>query len=152
MHYGSHAATHVCVRVFIRWASVGVVAQDARHTPQELTVYVGLNLQLAIFGETSCNNRQEGRTRQESGGCDRGCSASAAHRCQLQLCADLLAAVSVARRCCGQAESGSTLLGVAHPTGGGGLARHLAALVVVPGRAIALHTSRRSRSQSSPPR
>ena len=67
----------------------------------------------------------------ESGGHGRA-PASAPHRCQLLPGADLLAPALLARRCCGQAESGSTLLGGGAPHGRGreaGLARHLAALV-----------------------
>lgn len=58
--------------------------------------------------------------------------ASAPHRCQLLSCPHPLAAALLARRCCGQAESGSTLLDGGAPHGRGreaGLARHLAALV-----------------------
>ena len=54
------------------------------------------------------------------------------HRCKLPPCPALLVEALLARRCCGQAESGSTLLGGGAPHGRGreaGLARHLAALV-----------------------
>ena len=54
------------------------------------------------------------------------------HRCKLPPCPALLVVGLLARRCCGQAESGSTLLGGGAPHGRGreaGLARHLAALV-----------------------
>ena len=54
------------------------------------------------------------------------------HRYKLRPCPALLVVGLLARRCCGQAESGSTLLGGGAPHGRGreaGLARHLAALV-----------------------
>ena len=106
----------------------GVVQRCGQHPGGAApTVHGRLDLQLAIFSETSCNNRQGIRTVVEAAAVPAPCRMTRRRR-GLQAGSVRRAAKGGTRRCCGQAEPGPSLLAGAPPHGHGreaGQPRHL---------------------------